>query len=155
VEHLIVPAGGARLPLSSQTACEIKDASGNIRSKNNLFMNGAEVFNFTVSEVPGLVQRTLERNNETIESIDYFVFHQANSYMLGHLQKKCLIPDKKFCQNMKNFGNTVSSTIPIAINESVKNGSIKGDNTICLIGFGVGYSWGGVTVELGKDFVCI
>jgi 3-oxoacyl-[acyl-carrier-protein] synthase-3 len=85
----------------------------------------------------------LEVNNLKFEEIDLFVFHQASSIILNALKRKCKIPDEKFYIYLKNVGNTVSCTIPIALYHAQKDGKLKRGNKVMIIGFGVGYSWGG------------
>lgn len=141
-ENLIVPAGGMRRPRSNDTAIEADDEQGNRRAPDNLFMNGPEIFNFTLSAVPASVQRLLEKSGVSLDQIDLFVFHQANRYMLDHLRKRMAIPADKFVLAMQGCGNTVSSTIPIALKHASANGQIAPGSLIMLVGFGVGYSWG-------------
>lgn len=112
-----------------------------------LFMNGPEIFNFTIEKIPGLVEETLLKNNLTMEDIDLFVFHQANTYMLNYLRKKCKIPEEKFFIDMKDSGNTVSATIPIAIESALEKGKIKPGSKVLIAGFGVGYSWAAGIIE--------
>jgi 3-oxoacyl-[acyl-carrier-protein] synthase III len=118
-------------------------------SKPVLYMNGAEIFDFTNKSVPLLVSDTLKENSMELGDIDYFVFHQANMYMLDHLRKKIGIPLDKFLVDMENFGNTVSSTIPIVLANKLNSGlnQLRGKR-IMLVGFGVGYSWGAVIIKL-------
>ncbi|MEN9907207.1 MAG: hypothetical protein RLZZ540_348 [Bacteroidota bacterium] len=111
---------------------------------NNLYMNGPEIFNFTAKAVPILISKTLEKNNESIESVNQFVFHQANTFMLEYLRKKINIPKDKFIIDMEDYGNTVSSSIPIALKNRIEK-SFE-DNKILLAGFGVGYSWGALII---------
>jgi 3-oxoacyl-[acyl-carrier-protein] synthase III len=115
---------------------------------NCLYMNGPEIFNFTIQSVPPLVTETLARNRTTIDAIDYVIFHQANKFMLDYLRKKIKIPDNKFFIDMEETGNTVSATIPIALGSAIKNNLIKTGDKILLAGFGVGYSWGAVVIEI-------
>ena len=112
-----------------------------------LFMDGPEIFNFTLEEVPGLVERVLNKNKFNMESIDYFIFHQANKYMLKTLQNLMNIPDEKFHIELEHTGNTVSSTIPIALKQAEEAKKISPGNHILLAGFGVGYSYGAVTID--------
>ncbi len=114
----------------------------------NLYMNGPEIFNFTIENIPGLVKETLETNGLTMDDIDYFVFHQANSFMLNYLRKKTKIPAEKFYINMENTGNTVSATIPIALKDMMDKGMLKQGDRVLLAGFGVGYSWGATIIEI-------
>ncbi len=146
-DKLIVPNGGMRNaydPLAPQ----LEDDSGNCRTNNHIYMNGPEIFNFTIEAVPPLIEETLLKNQMEKENIDYFIFHQANKYMIEYLQKKIKIPDEKFYKDMLHVGNTVSSTIPIALKESLDKGLVKTGNKVLLCGFGVGYSWGAVIIEI-------
>lgn len=147
-QNLIVPAGGAREPRSVNTSIENTDESGNVRSKNELFMDGSEVMNFTLSSVPKAMANLLESAGKTSDDIDHVIFHQANGFMLDALRKKTKIPQEKFVVEMDTVGNTVSSTIPIAIARARSKGRIKNGDTALLLGFGVGYSWGGAIVRL-------
>jgi len=140
--NLIVPAGGLRTPRSESTAVAIEDDQGNTRSQDDLFMDGPEIFNFTLSAVPKSVNRLLEKSGMTLEEVDLFVFHQANQYMLEHLRKRMKIPTEKFSVALKHCGNTVSSTIPIALKIAAAEGRLKEGLRVMLVGFGVGYSWG-------------
>jgi len=148
-ENLIVPAGGLRRPHSTETAVESEDDQGNRRAADNLFMNGPEIFNFTLSAVPESVERLLEKSKLTIDEVDLFVFHQANRYMLDHLRKRLSIPAEKFVFAMQHCGNTVSSTIPIALKEAFSTGQLHKDALVMLVGFGVGYSWGATFLRSG------
>ena len=145
-DKLIVPAGGMRLACSDSTSAEQTDESGNIRSQNNLFMDGMEIFNFTITTVPKTVKEALEKNGVTLEGIDLFVFHQANKYMLDFLCKKCKIPAEKFYMNFADCGNTVSASIPIALARAVQDGTLKPGMKVMLVGFGVGLSWGATII---------
>jgi 3-oxoacyl-[acyl-carrier-protein] synthase-3 len=140
--NLIVPAGGMRQARTAETAIAKEDDSENLRSQDNLFMAGGEIFNFTLSAVPKSIQALLERASLSFEQIDLFVFHQANRFMLEHLRKRLKIPAEKFQVSMAHCGNTVSSTIPIALKEAQREGRLKDGATVMLVGFGVGYSWG-------------
>jgi len=145
--NLIVPNGGFRNPYDP-SAIEHKTESGDIYTDNNLFMDGPEIFNFTIDSVPAAVEQCLKKNCMSLNDIDYFIFHQANKYIIGYLRKKMGIPPEKFYADMLLTGNTVSSTIPIAYSEALNNGSIVPGNKVLLCGFGVGYSWGAVVVEV-------
>jgi 3-oxoacyl-[acyl-carrier-protein] synthase III len=140
--NLIVPTGGMRRARTAETAVTAEDESGNVRSQDSLFMDGAEIFNFTLSAVPKSVNALLEKAGLALDQIDVFIFHQANKYMLEHLRKRIKIPAEKFLVSMAHCGNTVSSTLPIALNHAAAEGQLKDGATIMLVGFGVGYSWG-------------
>lgn len=145
-DKLIVRSGGMRLKSSPETSTEEVDDSGNTRTQNNLFMDGAEIFSFTIATVPQTVKETLKKNRLSLEDIDLFVFHQANKYMLDFLCKKCKIPPDKFYMNFSDCGNTVCASIPIALFRAVQDGRLKSGMKVMLVGFGVGLSWGAVVV---------
>lgn len=140
-EYLIVPAGASRLAYSEETAREIDD-NGSVRTQNNLYMNGPEVFNFTIRVVPQSINNILEKHNLDLSDIDLFIFHQANKFMLDYLRKKMKITEDKFYVDMEDIGNTVSATIPIALKRAEGKGRLKKGDRVLIIGFGVGLSWG-------------
>lgn len=141
-ENLIVKTGGMRAARTEQTGTAREAESGNVRSTDNLFMNGGEIFTFTLSSVPDAVNKLLAKANVSLDQVDLFVFHQANRYMLEHLRKRMKIAEDKFVVDMAHCGNTVSSTIPIALRDSLTKGKLKSGALVMLVGFGVGYSWG-------------
>jgi 3-oxoacyl-[acyl-carrier-protein] synthase-3 len=145
-DKLIVPAGGMRLKPSEVTAQEHTDESGNTRSQNNVFMDGTEIFSFTITTVPRTVKETLEKNGLAMEEVDLFVFHQANKYMLDFLRKKCKIPEEKFYMNFEDCGNTVCASIPIALARAEADGTLRSGMKVMLVGFGVGLSWGATII---------
>lgn len=126
-----------------------KYGSDNIYSDNDLYMDGPEIFNFTSSVIPKFTNNLLIKNNLEIEDSSLFIFHQANKFMLEFLRKKINIPKEKFIIDLEDGGNTVSSTIPIALKRWSDNyhGEFPVHNII-LIGFGVGLSWAGTIVSI-------
>lgn len=144
-EHLIVRTGAARQ--KQQTGIQEEDSEGHIRRDDYLYMNGGAIFNFTLDAVPAMMKQLLEKSGLQKESIDYYVFHQANRFMLSTIRKVCALPKDKFYINLEDVGNTVSSTILIGLKECIKGGAIhKGMNVMCC-GFGVGLSWGGTIIK--------
>ncbi|WP_346316659.1 ketoacyl-ACP synthase III [Chitinophaga sp. YIM B06452] len=138
-ENLIVKGGGMRYPdLPHNNAGPAEGA---------LYMNGAEIFAFTLRSVPAMIDQVLEKNNLGMQDIDLFIFHQANQYMLDHLRRKLAIPEEQFFVHMADYGNTVSSTIPIALKDAMEQQKIKPGMKVLLAGFGVGYSWGAGIVQ--------
>jgi 3-oxoacyl-[acyl-carrier-protein] synthase-3 len=137
-ENLIVKNGGIRHP--KMDGKDINNENGFVRNDNNLYMNGQEIFKFCTREIPKLVMDTLSRNNLSIEEIDLFVFHQANKYMLDYLKRRLKIPDEKFYLFFDTIGNTVSSTIPIALKNAKEESKIQKGSKVLIAGFGVGYS---------------
>ncbi len=143
-ENLMVKTGAMRYKKAFNDLVE--DESSNIKSSDYLFMDGGEIFNFTSDAVPILVDDLIQKNNLQLDEVDLFVFHQANKYMMNYLRKLIGIDKDKFFIYLENVGNTVSSTIPIALYEAQKQANLQGN--ILLAGFGVGYSWGGVMLKV-------
>ena len=129
-EHLMVRHGGMR------------HRGSPLGNTGGLYMNGGEIFTFSVREVSNSVENLMAKAGTTREAIDLFIFHQANAYMLEFLRKKCRIPEEKFYTWYATTGNTVSNTIPIALNHAIKDGKVKQGSTVMFVGFGVGLSWG-------------
>jgi 3-oxoacyl-[acyl-carrier-protein] synthase-3 len=119
----------------------IADDQGNVRTENDLRMNGAEIFNFTLRTIPDAVRALLQKAGMSLADVDLFVFHQANHYMLEHLRKKLKIADTRFYFHLRDCGNTVSSTIPIALKNASEEGALRSGQRVVVVGFGVGYSW--------------
>jgi 3-oxoacyl-[acyl-carrier-protein] synthase-3 len=144
--NLIVPTGGMRKARVIDAPIR-NDESNNQRTENDLFMNGAEIFNFTLRIIPPLVKQLLEVSGLSHEQIDVWVFHQANQYMLEHIRKKLGISEKQFVLSFADCGNTVSSTIPIALKNAALQGQMKPGHKVALVSFGVGYSWAGTMIQ--------
>lgn len=147
--HLIVPAGRFRQASSEATRNRTEREGGNRRSDEDLFMDGAEVFAFTLREVPPLVASVLEQSGKTAADIDYVVFHQANQFMLRFLAKKIALPKEKVVLGLKQFGNTTCASIPLAMATELDARLMSGPATLLLAGFGVGWSWAAAVVECG------
>ena len=154
-QELIVSAGAMRRRSGREGKTAIsQDEDGKTANPCHLYMNGPEIFNFTLREIPGVVTDLLKRAEMRSEDIDLFVFHQANHYMLEHLRKKLRIPEDKFFVSMKLYGNTVSSTIPIALADAARSGKLHAGAMVMLVGFGVGYSWAATLVRWSPNFIC-
>lgn len=145
-ESLIVKNGSSR-NFKKQSEIII-DEYNNYSSDDYLYMNGSEIFLFTLSAVPKLVNNTLVKNNIAIDEIDLFVFHQANRFMLDNLREKIKHSKEKFYLYLEDCGNTVSSTIPIALYHAQKNNLMVSGKQVLLAGFGVGYSWAGTVLKI-------
>ena len=122
------------------------DDNNNPLSSDHLFMDGKAIFDFTSDVVPPMIDETLLKNNITVDDVDLYVFHQANKYMINYLRKLMSIDKDKFYVFMETVGNTVSSTIPIALCEAQKEGKLKGN--VVLAGFGVGLSYGATVLKI-------
>jgi len=141
-QNLIVPRGGTRLPATTEPLPEKTDASGNVRTDANLYMNGPAILEFTIKRIPSLVKELLAKARLTMDDVDHVVLHQANEYMLRYLQKFLKVPDEKFAMHFAHCGNTVSSTIPIVLEHLAETGALRRGQRVMTVGFGVGYSWG-------------
>lgn len=146
-DRLIVPSGGARLPRSADTALENEDRSGNVRSPDNLFMDGGAVMSFTLREVPRMFRELLELSGLTADDLTMTVLHQANKFMLDALQKKLGLDDAAMPRRYEWIGNTVSSTIPFVLEEQLSTGGLPRGSRAALLGFGVGLSWAAALVS--------
>ena len=135
---LIVPSSGAR---------NVKE--GNQEPK--LFMNGAQVFMFTMETVPECINNLLDKAKKHISDIDLFVFHQASKLVIDNIIRRLNLPEEKVFVNCQQIGNTVSASIPIALKDAVEQKRLKNGDLVMLVGFGVGLSWGGCLIEWGGD----
>jgi 3-oxoacyl-[acyl-carrier-protein] synthase-3 len=111
-------------------------------------MNGGEVLSFTLKVVPPLFAELLNKSGATMDEVDLVIPHQANKFMLERLRGKLKIPAEKFWIDMKESGNTVSATIPIAIETALNQGRLAPGKRALLAGFGVGYSWGATMIKI-------
>lgn len=147
-EKLTVKNGGMRHPFLHTEAAFGEDSLGNFQSSDHLYMKGSDIFVFTLQSVPKLCKELLEKAQTNFDEIDLIIFHQANKHMLEALRKKINIPAEKFYIFIEHCGNTVSSTIPIALSEAIKDRKAKKGDKVMLVGFGVGYSWGGTIIKI-------
>ena len=143
--HLIVKTGASRQ--KTTTGKYIEDDEGHIWYDDYLYMNGSSIFNFTLDAVPTMIEDILKRNKLEKEQIDYYVFHQANKFMLNTIRKVCVLPKDKFYVNLSETGNTVSSTILIGLKNCIDNQIVKAGDKVMISGFGVGLSWGGTMLH--------
>lgn len=145
---LTVPAGAFRLPCSTDTAVEQRDATGSVRSLNHLYMDGQAIFSFALNTVPAAIRKLLAEANVTVDAVDWWVFHQANRFMLENLMRCCGIAEDKMVYAMEQVGNTVSASIPLAIEAYQQQGKILPGQRIGLVGFGVGLSWNACLITI-------
>lgn len=143
--NLIVKTGASRQ--KSPTGMNVEDEEGHIWYDDYLYMNGGNIFNFTLEAVPVMMKEILEKNGLEKEQIDYYVFHQANKFMLNTIRKVCNLPKDKYYINLSEVGNTVSSTVLIGLKECIISGMIHSGDNVMISGFGVGLSWGGTILK--------
>lgn len=144
---LIVANGASRHPLHDGHDEQSEDGSF-LRNPDNLFMDGKEIFEFSAIRVPELLYKNLEINGIALDDVDWFVFHQANQYMLNFVKMKCKLPAEKFVTDLADGGNTVSSTIPIVLSRMHNDRRIKDGHILALSGFGVGLSIANIILKV-------
>ena len=144
-DKLIVGTGASRH--KEKTGAYMEDEEGHIRYDDYLYMNGSGIFNFTLDAVPQMINDVLIKNDMEKDAIDYYIFHQANKFMLNTIRKVCVLPKDKFYINLEETGNTVSSTVLIGLKDCIDNGLIKKGDKVMVSGFGVGLSWGGTLLS--------
>ena len=137
-ESLIVKTGASRFPRDPDSAF------------NSLYMHGGEIAQFALDVAPATMTNILRKCEFSKEDIDYFVFHQANKFMLNFLREKCELMNDPFWNDVENYGNTVSTTIPLALVDLISSHDTKNLKKVMLIGFGAGLSWGGCVVDLSE-----
>ena len=145
-DFLKVERGGGRNPIDEAWLNKYSDQVNQL-SFGRIEMNGLEVLRFVLKEIPGFLEQTLVKNGLTISEIDFFIFHQASALILKSLQRKCNIPEHKFISNFEEVGNTVSCSIPIALETAAAQGTFKTGDKIVLLGFGIGFSCIGTVIE--------
>lgn len=148
-ENLIVKTGASKQ--RKPTGIFKEDEEGHTWYDDYLYMNGGAIFNFTLETVPVLVRQLLDKSGFQKEEIDYFIFHQANKFMLNTIRKVCVLPKEKFYVSLENTGNTVSSTVLIGLKDCLLNGTIKAGMQVVVAGFGVGLSWGGTILKFSNQ----
>lgn len=149
-KSIIVPAGGYRNPEASHERVEWTD--GNVRSDYDLFMNGMDVFGFTMTDVPRLALEFLRNQKQSAETYDAFIFHQPNLFILKHLLKKLKAPAEKMPISLDRYGNTSVCAIPVTLCDHF-GGKGQGEKRVFLYGFGVGLSWACADVTIDTDHI--
>lgn len=138
-EHIIIRNGANRH--RNLTGISKTDENGNVHYEDYFDMDGEAVFNFTIERIPELINRCLDINGIKKENVDYYVFHQANKYMLNTLRKVNKLPKEGFFIDLSDTGNTTSTTVPIGLVKSLESGDIHECMNVMVAGFGVGLSW--------------
>lgn len=148
-----INGGGYRNPSSVETLKErVVDDYGNIRTDEHGYMNGADVFNFVIREIPKDIKRVLKFANKNKDELDYYLFHQANSYINNYLGKKMKFDKTKIPVTIHKFGNTSSVSIPLTIVSELKD-SLEEEKEVLLCGFGVGLSWASSILKLKDIYI--
>jgi len=149
-KHLIIPAGAFRKQHSPETSRLVNQQDGNARSEEHLYMNGAEIFTFSIREIPRLIEDVLRAAGLEKDEVDYFIFHQANKFINQSIAKKLSLPAEKVpIDVLEKYGNQSSASIPAVICESlslvIRNKTVK----IVMVGFGAGLSWAACVLDIG------
>ena len=147
-DKLIIPVGGSRALPRDNPEIFSTDDNGNYRSNYEIFMDGMAITYFTLREVPPLVEKVLAAAKLTRDDLDYCIFHQANKFMMTYLRDKAGLNDVPFHNDISETGNLVSGSVPLAIEQVVKNFGAKNLKRVMLAGFGVGLSWAGCVADL-------
>ena len=145
-ENLMVKSFGARQ--RNATGIESTDDDGHVRRDDYLYMNGSAIFIFTLETVPVMVNDLLQKSGIQKTDVDYYIFHQANKYMLNTIRKVCGIEKDKFYIDLEHTGNTVSPTILIGLKDCLENGTVHSGMRIIACGFGVGLSYASTIISL-------
>lgn len=140
--NLIVPSGACR-PYDAQADARLAQ-----RSPGHLFMDGGEIFNFTLQGIPPLVAHTLAFANTSVDQYDAFLFHQANLFMLKHLAKKAGLPAERVPINIGTYGNTSCASIPLLMTTALQAQLAARPMRLAMFGFGVGYSWASASLAV-------
>lgn len=151
MQNMIQRAGAYRIPSSEDTKVETEDKDGNVRTLENLYVNGKEVLGFTGTEQPLLTRDLLEFAGRKAEDVDYFIFQQANKYVVETLARFLGLSKDKVPCNFPDYGNLSSGSIPGTLCSMTKDKEPKGH--FVLQGFGIGYSWGTCLLELKPSIV--
>lgn len=151
-EAIIIPDGGLRNPLSDKTFIDEEAEPGVVRNRRNLWLNGLDVFNFSVREAPPSITELLNYAGLNCDIPDYYILHQANKLMLETIRKKLKLPIEKVPYSLAEYGNTSSASIPLTIVSQLKDQTGVHQKWL-LSGFGVGLSWAAAYTET-DNIVC-
>lgn len=147
-KNIYIPVGGSKNPPRENVEVFETDENGNQRSNYEVHMDGAAVTYFTLRVTPQIVNAVLSKTNLQREDIDYYIFHQANKFVMNHVQKKCGLDNLNFYNDIDDIGNTVSGTIPFGIKKVLQTKNPNELKRVMLAGFGVGLSWSGCIADL-------
>ena len=147
-ETIVIPAGGCRIPKSKETAEPRTDVSGNVRTLEHFDMDGMGVRAFVSSKVLEQIRGLLSANNLATDDVDMFVLHQASKVVLDRAARSLGVEQARMYQNLREVGNTVSASIPIALRDALDDDKISRGDAVLLSGFGVGLSWASALIEI-------
>lgn len=148
-DSLLISGGGYRKPSSAETVVRKALPDGSMRAEEDLYMDGGEIFNFTIQRVPPLTKALLEEAGKTANDVNYYILHQANEFIIKHLSKKLGLADSQVPTSLGGYGNTSSASIPLTIAAELEEDLKENCRDVALLGFGVGFSWGGALTRIG------
>jgi 3-oxoacyl-[acyl-carrier-protein] synthase III len=150
---LKINGGGYRNQSSSETIRIKEFEDGSKRSDENIFMDGMEVFNFTMREIPKDIKHILKFSNTSLDDIDHIVFHQANKFMTDFFAKKLKYPIERVPYSLQRFGNTSAVSIPLTIVSEMKDFLYRENKKVVMCGYGGGLSWGTALLDLDDVYI--
>lgn len=145
---LIIPAGGFRLPISPETSQLEWDEDKNGRTKNDLYMNGMDIFNFAINAVPKNIKSLLENMDWEKEQVGLYALHQANEFMVSFIRKKMRVDESVVPIDCREYGNTGPATIPLLLSDLCSQNHAYDLSKVIMSGFGIGLSWGSIAADL-------
>jgi len=146
-QHLMIPSSGSRIPKSENTKHDYTDEFGVTRNQESMYMNGPAVFSFSLNKVPQKINEALREQNLDIEDLDLLLLHQANLMMINRIYDKLNTPDSKRFTNLELIGNCAVAASPIVLSDAWKYKKIKPGDLAVIASFGMGLSWGTVTIK--------
>lgn len=150
-----IPAGGLKMPSTPDTAIEQQDETGNARALDHFYMDGEGVFNFVMTHVPPMIMDCMAQSGDTVDSIDFFMFHQPNKYMVDRLADELDIPTAKIPSNIVGiYGNASTATIPVNICHNISEQATSSNLRLCLSGFGGGLTCNALVMDNPKMDYC-
>jgi|SRR6185312_1719619 3-oxoacyl-[acyl-carrier-protein] synthase-3 len=147
-EAIILPVGGHRKPVGIQHLIPHEDENGDVKRDVDLILDGTAVLNFSTQRVPPALRSLCEYAHTPIESIDYFVLHQANRMINETIRKKLQLAPEKFPSTLHDFGNTSSASVPLTTTVRLREPLAQGAKTVLMSGFGIGLSWGSCVMRM-------
>jgi len=149
--HLLIPAGGSRLPSSHETKIEVTDKDGCTRNMEQLYMDGPSVFHFGVYKMPGVIKEAINKAGLVMDDIDMVLLHQANKMMVDLIYNSLKVPKEKRFYFLEKVGNSSGASLPTLLSHAWKEGAIKPGSRTLLCGFGAGLSWGVSIIKWPND----
>jgi len=138
------------LPYQSETKDLVEGVTVNQGGFQPITMNGQEVYRFAVRRVPEVIEKALFHANLTVQDVDWLLLHQANQRILDAVGDRLQMPASKIISNLAKYGNTSAASIPLVLDEAVRQGTIQAGDTIVTAGFGAGLTWGAAIVQWGR-----